>query len=68
MGVPLPSDIALYKLFSTNLITEYSKHASHSSFFSSESSEPQTTECTDSGICHTLMNRLKFTDKIYINL
>ena len=32
------------------------------------SSGVQTTVSTASGICHTVMNRVKFTDKVYIKI
>jgi hypothetical protein len=35
-GVPLPSRCCILYIFSTNIITEYFKHAAHSPFFSSK--------------------------------
>ena len=36
-GVPLAPDVAFYvNIFSTNISTEYFKHAAHSPFFSSK--------------------------------
>ena len=35
-GVPLPSEVAFYIFFSTNISTEYFKHAAHSPLFSSK--------------------------------
>ena len=36
MGLPLPSKCCILYIFSTNISTEYFKHATHSPFFSSK--------------------------------
>jgi hypothetical protein len=35
-GVPLPSKCSILYIFSTNISTEYFKHAAHTPFFSSK--------------------------------
>jgi len=60
-----PSDVAFYIFFSTNISTEYFKHAAHSPFFSSKCHLFHNATFFDSCIIHNLHTGvLKFNVKL----